>query len=507
MRALVLIAIAPAVRGHGTLLRPVSRAVHLSKNFSAGACSHHSCEWYSQATVIPGKTTNCDRQMRTMGAGCDGGAAAPDFPCPPGAAVPWCAPGTAPVVSPCGVFSGGWPAGVSRGRDMRDLEPAPGAQWPSGGLVNVSIAIVANHGGGWVFRLCPAASDLSEACFQNGTLPYEGTTQWLTDDAGSVLHSFPAVRTSQGTTPSGSLWARNPVPMFPQAIAKPFAPVEGRGPFRFRVTDQLRLPSLPAGAYVLSWRWDAEQTKQVWSQCGDVTIVESAEAEETATDDAQQLVHFPVVPLVPPAPQAAPAHDERRRTTKHVCTGGSLGLDVVDCDSWVALYDALGGPGWPVGQLGSCPSIRTDPCGCNSGVWGYFLRCNGKRDVLHITEIYLLGPDVRGQLPAEIGDFNALVALSIVESSLIGTLPEELGHLPALEMLWLDNNHHLGGAVPPSMIKLGERLSVIELSRSNFSGPLPALPWAAIPDCTLDGLTFECPLPAGAGTSCGARCL
>jgi len=29
---------------------------------------------------------------------------------------------------------------------------------------------------------------------------------------------------------------------------------------------------LAPGEYVVSWRWDVEQTEQVWQNCGDVVI-------------------------------------------------------------------------------------------------------------------------------------------------------------------------------------------------------------------------------------------
>jgi predicted carbohydrate-binding protein with CBM5 and CBM33 domain len=39
------------------------------------------------------------------------------------------------------------------------------------------------------------------------------------------------------------------------------------------VSDKVLIPSdLPAGEYVLGWRWDAEETAQVWQNCADVTI-------------------------------------------------------------------------------------------------------------------------------------------------------------------------------------------------------------------------------------------
>ena len=36
----------------------------------------------------------------------------------------------------------------------------------------------------------------------------------------------------------------------------------------------LRVPAeLPAGEYVLGWRWDCEMSSQVWASCADITLV------------------------------------------------------------------------------------------------------------------------------------------------------------------------------------------------------------------------------------------
>ena len=38
--------------------------------------------------------------------------------------------------------------------------------------------------------------------------------------------------------------------------------------------EQVIIPStLPAGDYVLGWRYDCEETAQVWQNCADVTLV------------------------------------------------------------------------------------------------------------------------------------------------------------------------------------------------------------------------------------------
>ena len=38
------------------------------------------------------------------------------------------------------------------------------------------------------------------------------------------------------------------------------------------VVDRVRVPDVPAGDYVLRWRWDAEGTPQIWANCADVHI-------------------------------------------------------------------------------------------------------------------------------------------------------------------------------------------------------------------------------------------
>jgi hypothetical protein len=162
---------------------------------------------------------------------------------------------------------------------MRDLPPAPLTEvWVAGTDVEVAWAITANHGGGYAYRLCklpdgdgddqdPAGSEvLSEECFQSGHLRFSGDTQRIVDPEGNLLSTAPLVSTSNGTTPEGSTWARNPFPMEQGVIeAIPDLPeVYGRGPFNMSVVDSVEVPSeLKSGSYVLSWRWDAEQTKQV----------------------------------------------------------------------------------------------------------------------------------------------------------------------------------------------------------------------------------------------------
>ena len=38
------------------------------------------------------------------------------------------------------------------------------------------------------------------------------------------------------------------------------------------VVDVVQVPSVAPGRYVLQWRWDAEETDQVWANCADVIV-------------------------------------------------------------------------------------------------------------------------------------------------------------------------------------------------------------------------------------------
>lgn len=59
--------------------------------------------------------------------------------------------------------------------------------------------------------------------------------------------------------------------MFPSSWDEGYGQGE-EGSFMFSMIDRLKVPDLPAGDYSLSWRWDCEQTPQVWNSCADITI-------------------------------------------------------------------------------------------------------------------------------------------------------------------------------------------------------------------------------------------
>ena len=46
----------------------------------------------------------------------------------------------------------------------------------------------------------------------------------------------------------------------------------GMFPFGVNVIDELEVPRVPPGEYVLGLRYDSEMTSQIWQQCADISI-------------------------------------------------------------------------------------------------------------------------------------------------------------------------------------------------------------------------------------------
>merc|ERR1712151_583900 len=68
------------------------------------------------------------------------------------------------------------------------------------------------------------------------------------------------------------------------------------GANRYSIFDKVQVPST-TGEYVLSWRWDCEQTDQVWNSCADIVI----------TDGPLPPTPAPTPPAPTPAPTPSPS--------------------------------------------------------------------------------------------------------------------------------------------------------------------------------------------------------
>lgn len=250
---------------------------------------------------------------------------------------PWRAPGHAPVTDACGMAGGTLKAHEGPGDAVfhdtefarmgdlgsRVLKSAPsGTVWTVGAQVEVSWGIRYNHGGGYQYRLCPAGEDLTEACFRRNPLDFVRNKQALEWKNGTRL-AINGTFVDKGTLPAGSTWAMNPIPRIDfnsdgsgqpmgftgctfahgevvGSACRQFAPpcawdhswysqpgrmhsvdVEGACSGDWTggvIVDQVIIPAdLAPGDYVLGWRWDCEESSQVWASCADVSIVARSE--------------------------------------------------------------------------------------------------------------------------------------------------------------------------------------------------------------------------------------
>ncbi len=222
---------------------------------------------------------------------------------------PWRSPGRAPVFDSCGMAGGHRPPDGRFGGiyvntthaklgDMgsRVLPAAPsGTEWVAGGTYEVSWTIEANHGGGYSYRLAPAAGPLDEATFAKMPLEFVGqqALRWRGGRArGEPEIRFNGTYTTVGTTPVGSMWAKNPIPRndvhqtgvgfappcaafgMDAAMCSGMEDGEGGAEPTLEIVDMVRVPAgTPAGEYVLGWRWDCEESNQIWQSCSDVSVV------------------------------------------------------------------------------------------------------------------------------------------------------------------------------------------------------------------------------------------
>ena len=124
----------------------------------------------------------------------------------------------------------------------------------------------ANHGGGYSYRLCKLPEEgtegLTEECFQDMTLRFVGNKQWIILHNDEYRTEVVAKRTREGTFPPGFKWTKNPLNSRHSS--------EEHG----HVIDYVEVPSyLDHGRYVLSFRWDCQQSPQIWKVCANIDII------------------------------------------------------------------------------------------------------------------------------------------------------------------------------------------------------------------------------------------
>jgi len=171
----------------------------------------------------------------------------------------------------CGGYSGGKPA-LDHYQDGLFGSPKK-TTWTRGKLAEVYSYSNAYHRGGYAYRLCRVQQEeywnVTEECFQQGHLNFAGKNTWVYWHPVKE-YFFPdgwlpldLVTTRIGTTPPGSEWAKMNLPK----VAEPHLD-------RWAFKNLVEVPdSLIPGEYVLSFRYDCQESPQVWNACANIKIV------------------------------------------------------------------------------------------------------------------------------------------------------------------------------------------------------------------------------------------
>jgi len=247
--------------------------------------------WFTNYTAIPGEATLPEDMYDQW---------ASRKPSSEAGLHPWNAPGTAPTFgNGCGV-NGGNPNGCNgednvKGRCCGGKNGSCGGGyqggksaldhyqdgffgnpkvtiWTRGEPAEVYWQSGAKHRGGYAYRLCKVHNGkfwkVTEECFQRGHLNFAGQTTWIYWQPNNEYFNpsgwlpIDLVSTKIGTTPKGSEWAKVNLPKKAQGIDQ------------WAFKDLVEVPeTLEPGEYVLSFRWDSQQTPQVWNSCANIKIV------------------------------------------------------------------------------------------------------------------------------------------------------------------------------------------------------------------------------------------
>jgi len=138
---------------------------------------------------------------------------------------------------------------------------------------------------------------------------------------------------------------------------------------------------------------------------------------------------------------------------------GNAEIVVGDRSMLMALYNATDGPNWRNNtNWGTAEPLST---------W-YGVTATGVK----VTEIDLYSNELKGLIPPEIGEFNALTKLKLDYNELSGNVPAEIGNLSSLIELNLSGNT-LNGSIPNEFGNLSS-IEILELRYNELSGTIPA---------------------------------
>ncbi len=137
--------------------------------------------------------------------------------------------------------------------------------------------------------------------------------------------------------------------------------------------------------------------------------------------------------------------------------GGTVATDRA---ALVALYEATDGPHWTLNANWGGTRALADWLGVTTDASG------------RVTHLSLSGNNLRGTLPAALGDLANLRYLSLESNHLSGPIPSTLGGLSGLESLSLRGNE-LSGEIPAALGRLS-RLQRLALAGNGLRGSIPS---------------------------------
>ena len=126
----------------------------------------------------------------------------------------------------------------------------------------------------------------------------------------------------------------------------------------------------------------------------------------------------------------------------------------------MALYESTGGPSWTENENWGSTLPLDDWYNVNTDADG------------RVTYLALWDNNLRGTLPAELGNLDQLTELPLQDNYLTGSIPD-LGRLTNLTLLRMWNNQ-LTGKIPASLSNL-TKLRYLELWENQLTGPIPDL--------------------------------
>ena len=124
-----------------------------------------------------------------------------------------------------------------------------------------------------------------------------------------------------------------------------------------------------------------------------------------------------------------------------------------------AFYEAAGGPNW----INNTNWLSDQPIDTWFGVT--------TDETGRVVELGLVGNNLRGEIPTEVGELFSLSVLALWDNQLNGEIPAELGNLANLKSLFLDAND-LSGKIPAELSNLNS-LTELWLGGNRLTGCLP----------------------------------